>query len=136
MPSVVPSLMFFHIPMAEYSKAIVDILDRDIGELSNDGMPLPNGNYGCNKERPSTFNSTALWDSIKKMKSTKGVFVGHDHSNNTSIKYEGVRLTFGVKTGIYDYNYQQGGTRITIKDGTAKLVVEPIYSSQSQYGKK
>ena len=44
--------------------------------------------------------------------------MGHDHVNDSSIEYEGIRLTYGVKVGTYDYHNQQGATKITIfKDG-------------------
>ena len=44
------------------------------------------------------------------------VFVGHSHQVNTSILYQGIRWTFGLKTGTYDrYNAGElGGTLITI----------------------
>ena len=133
---VVPSLMFFHYPTVQHRVAMINLNDRETGTVSEDGMPLPNGDYGCNRERSVSFDSYDLWDVLKKMNSTKGIFVGHNHVNNASIMHEGVRLTFGTKTGTYDSWYQQGGTRITLKDGSLDLVVEPIYTSQSQYGYK
>lgn len=42
--------------------------------------------------------------------------------------YEGVRLTYGTKTGTYDYHDQQGGTLITIGDDGFK--VEPVYAEK------
>ena len=44
-------------------------------------------------------------------------FVGHSHCVSTSIVYEGIRWTFGLKTGEYDRFLQDetGGTLITIK---------------------
>lgn len=131
---VVPSLLFFHYPMRQHYLAMLNYSNTDQGFVSRDGQLLANGDYGANLESVSYFQSDSLWDAIQSMNSTKGVFVGHNHQCNTSIMYKGVRLTFGNKTGTYDAWYQQGGTRITLKDGTGDLVVEPIYTSKSKIG--
>ncbi|MBR2968302.1 MAG: metallophosphoesterase [Clostridia bacterium] len=133
---VVPSFMFFHHPMRQHYLAMLKYSNTDRGFVSADGKLLNNGDYGANMESVAYFQSNALWERIQELNSTKGVFVGHNHCNNTSIMYEGVRLTFGNKTGTYDSWYQQGGTRITIKDGTGDFTVEPIYSSGSKYGNR
>lgn len=58
---------------------------------------------------------TPLWNEV----GVDGVFIGHCHRNNTSILYHNVRLTFGLKTGAYDYytNGQLGGTVIECNGG-------------------
>ena len=122
--------------MRQHYLAMLKYSNTDRGFVSADGKLLDNGDYGANMESVSYFQSNALWERIQELNSTKGVFVGHNHCNNTSIMYEGVRLTFGNKTGTYDSWYQQGGTRITIKDGTGDFTVEPIYSSGSKYGNR
>lgn len=131
---VVPSLMFFHYPMRQHYLAMLQYGNTDQGFVSRNGQPLENGDYGANLEKVAYFQSDALWEAMQSMNSTKGVFVGHNHQCNTSIAYKGIRLTFGNKTGTYDAWYQQGGTRITLKDGTGELVVEPIYTSKSKIG--
>lgn len=47
-----------------------------------------------------------------------GFFVGHWHKINTSVMYEGIRFTFGLKTGYYDYHDEvaNGGTLIELND--------------------
>ena len=57
-----------------------------------------------------------FWNYIKSQGSTKAIFVGHDHINDSSIEYEGIRLTYGAKVGTYDYHDQQGANKITIND--------------------
>ncbi len=53
---------------------------------------------------------------LKEMGSTKHVFCGHDHKNNYSIVYDGIRLTYGTKTGAGGYwqSDLNGGTIITV----------------------
>ncbi len=133
---VIPSFMFFHHPLRQHYLAMLKYNTTDRGFVSIDGKLLENGDFGANMGAVSYFQSNSLWDKIKELNSTTGVFVGHNHTNNSSIMYEGVRLTFGTKTGTYDSWYQQGGTRITIKDGTNEFIVEPIYTSESKYGNR
>ena len=53
-------------------------------------------------------------------------FFGHCHNNNASILHEGIRWTFGLKTGTYDYHEKEklGGTLITLFDNLQEFSVE------------
>ena len=55
---------------------------------------------------------------IKALGSTRNVICGHDHTNCASIIYEGVRLTFALKTGDRCYWKEglSGGTVIRVDD--------------------
>ncbi len=60
-----------------------------------------------------------LFDTAKELGSTKAMFCGHDHYNNMSLEYEGIRLTYGMSIdylampGIDKDTDQRGGTLIT-----------------------
>ena len=101
----VPSLAFFHIPMAEYETAY------------NEGERLSGG------KMEDVFHGYAddqMFETMVKLGSTKGVFVGHDHMNSYAALYKGIRLSYGYSTdhNIY-FVMQKGGTVINIKnDGT------------------
>ena len=64
------------------------------------------------------FKDEDFWNYLKAEGHTKAIFVGHDHINDSSIEYEGIRLTYGVKLGKYDYHddKMQGANIITIND--------------------
>lgn len=67
---------------------------------------------------------------IFKNNGVDSVFCGHEHQISTSIVYEGIRWTFGLKTGVYDIPEKDnlGGTAITIgKDGGVS--VAHVYNS-------
>ena len=50
-----------------------------------------------------------------KAAGTDGTFFGHQHKNGISVKWEGIRFTYGLKTGFYDENPNQtGGTVIKL----------------------
>lgn len=59
---------------------------------------------------------------------TTGVFLGHNHSINTSMTYGGVRWTYGLKTGIYaDDTVKKGGTLITLDQGADTFELQQIH---------
>ena len=117
----VPSMLFFHIPLPEFADA-QSMLES--GEISDPTA------FGVNHEPVCAppYNS-GLFDKIVELGSTTHVFVGHDHINSLSLTYEGVRLTYGLKTGptCYFEEEMQGATLITIADGTNEVILENIY---------
>ena len=69
--------------------------------------------------------------------STKAVFCGHDHYNNFSIEYKGIRLTYGMSVdylaypGIYKEGSQRGCTVITVEsDGSFDCKPESYYQDK------
>nr|HPJ23000.1 metallophosphoesterase [Clostridia bacterium] len=117
----VPSMLFFHIPLPEFKDALTALENGDIpSELA----------FGDNREDVfSAPVNTGFFDIIKELGSTTHIFSGHDHVNNSSIEYEGIRLTYCLKTGPSSYSDKdkQGATLVTIKDGTNEIIVEHIY---------
>ena len=109
---MVESMLFIHIPLCEYLDAYKAWEASGFDEEM--GFGNKHEDVYCGK-----INS-GMFDLIKEIGSTKYVFAGHDHSNNYSVLYEGVRLTYCTKTG-YRTSYaegQTGGTYITIGDRT------------------
>lgn len=106
----VESLLFMHIPLPEFEDAY------DAWEAS--GFDPAMG-FGVKKENccPGYVNS-GMFGVIKELGSTKYVFSAHDHVNNYSVEYEGVRLTYGTKTGDRCYWDPEinGGTLLSIGD--------------------
>lgn len=121
---VVPSMLFFHIPIPEF---------RDVEAAVAKGDPSATQIFGEN--RSGTYIvpvNTGLFDSVKKLNSTTDIFCGHDHQKSLSALYEGVRLTYGLKAG-YSAHYDLdmvGGTVITIKDGSYKASVQHVYMTE------
>ena len=83
---------FFHIPLQQYRTAY---------ELYAEGGPEATDYFGENAEKMinkvccSDYPS-CLFDRMKELQSTKAVFCGHDHYNNMSLEYQGIRLTYGM----------------------------------------
>ncbi|MEG2541200.1 MAG: metallophosphoesterase [Clostridia bacterium] len=102
------SSLFFHIALPEFQTAY----DEWVA-----GGCDPKLGFGENREKccPAPINS-GFFERIKAVGSTKNIIIGHDHVNNSSVLYQGVRLTYGMKTGdrCYADDDMNGGTVITM----------------------
>ena len=125
---VVPSMIFFHIPLQQYRTAY---------ELYEAGSDEVTYYFGVNGEKMidkiccSDYPSS-LFDRAREL-GCEGMFCGHDHYNNMSLEYQGVRLTYGmsidylVMPGIEKDTEQRGGELITIhSDGSWDLWQIPL----------
>lgn len=80
------SIAFFHIPLFEYIKA---------ARLSLLPFYSFNKSFGNNYEKPSTSDMPDnTFKVFKECGSTKVVVVGHDHKDDSCIKYKGIKLMF------------------------------------------
>ena len=124
--SPVESTVIFHVPIAQYVYAYEEAWDEETQswkegydafglmketpcpEVDEDGNPVDNGFFAA----------------MKEVGTTKNALCGHDHINNYSIVYEGIRLTYSMRLGIsgsYDVD-NMGATLITIDDeGSASV---------------
>ncbi len=102
--SNVESSLFIHIPLPEY---------RDAREaMASDPTAFGEQNeWIC----ASAINN-GMFDVIKDLGSTKNVIAGHDHRNNFSTTYQGIRLSYATKTGTGSYHDENmlGGSLLTI----------------------
>ena len=117
----VPSMLFFHIPLPEFDEAIAQ---WQAGELDAAACFGEINEAVCD----APVNS-GMFDIVKALGSTTHIFVGHDHVNCLSVEFEGIRLTYGLKTGPTSYYDRrlQGATLITIKADTNEVIVEYLY---------
>ena len=109
--------LFTHIPLPEYQYAYEQAYDTEnncwkdeykvYGEIGEeiacdrkDGIPVQRG----------------LFDILRNSGTVKYVFCSHDHLNNLSIMYEGIRLSYTTKIGQSSGNsfMLDGGTEIII----------------------
>lgn len=113
---VVPSLAFFHIPMREYETAYKEA--RANGAVL-DGSKL--------EQVYCSNHDDEMFETMKRLSSTKGCFAGHDHMNNYTVDYQGIRLAYGYSC---DHNIylvpQKGGTLIYI-NGDGSFTQQGLY---------
>lgn len=105
---VVPSLAFFHVPMKEYMTAYDEAKGTD-NRLWGFCFPKEDGTPAVDDQ---------MFEKMVELGSTKGCFAGHDHMNNFSVNYQGIRLTYGLSC---DHNIYlvplRGGVLINVKNG-------------------
>ena len=131
----VNSMVFFHIPLQEYKTATELYLDGSdevkyyFGENPGDHGGITN-ELVCCSDYPSK-----LFDTAVELGSTTAMFCGHDHYNNASIEYKGIRLTYGMSIdylampGISKETKQRGAELITIhSDSSWDLEQIPLES--------
>lgn len=126
---VVPSLAFFHIPMQEFTTGY-DEARKNKAVLSGRRM----------EDECPGVNPDDMFETMVELGSTKGVFVGHDHMNNYSVEYQGIRLTYANSC---DHNIylvpKKGGCLIEVyADGsfTTQSIYRSIGSSEFTFEEK
>ncbi len=82
----VPALAFFHIPLYEFNTAYQLYLKGEIPGNGENGEEVKTG-----------YKNNNQFQKFKNM-GVKGIFVGHDHVNNSNLFYEEVVLSYGVKS--------------------------------------
>lgn len=73
--------------------------------------------FRFHKEDGTPAVDDQMFEKMVELGSTKGCFAGHDHMNNFSINYQGIRLTYGLSC---DHNIYlvplRGGVLINVKN--------------------
>lgn len=136
----VKSTIIQHIPLTAYAFAfaeafITDYSAYEYNKIHNvaagylvrdtyDGSCWKDGykdSFGvCHEVICSAPLDDGIFEKLIKYGSLDSMIVGHDHKNNFSINYKGVRLSYGVKTGWGSYYESQsiGGTVLTVSGNT------------------
>lgn len=114
------SMMFFHVPFPEFLDAY------EAWEAS--GFDPSMGSGSKNEGVCSAPYNPGMFEKIKEKQATTHVFAGHDHVNDFDIEYQGITLTYGVKSSRQFYFDQSmiGGTVIQI-DGDRNVTIERKY---------
>ena len=126
--TVVPSMMFYHIPLPEVDDAYekgtkyADITSNIPAKTDNFQQKRENT---CPPEHDYNFFKT-----IHDLGSTKQMFFGHDHINDFAHEYEGILFSYGVKSTdrVYFADDMLGGQTITIKSDHSVSIKQYFHS--------
>ncbi len=99
----IPSVMFTHLPMAEYQKA------WSLYESGDNSVKYLYGKVNETISKPAV--SSTLFDKLRRLGSTKAVICGHNHLNNFSVIYKGINLTCGKSMDYILYGRNVSGHR-------------------------
>ncbi len=116
----VESTVFIHIPLPEYEAAWSEAYNEDEGSFNPDYAV---DSFGGKREAVScSVQNNGFFSVCKELGSTKNVVAGHDHVNNFSVVYQGIRLSYALKTGYgayYDEDMAGASTVTVNKAGNA-----------------
>jgi hypothetical protein len=129
------SLVFLHIPCDEYLEAFEEF--RDNGYQDTEDVKYIDGIIGeTGKLSYGPIHDDQLFETALELGSTQGFFCGHDHYNNISLEYKGIRLTYNLAVdylayiGIENKGSQRGCSVITVSpDGTFDVERVNYYKS-------
>ncbi len=120
------TLLVTHIPIYAYRHAFAAAARSDIDYLKASDEAYASGevwkkdyqdSFGVRREYISSYEAEdGMLEAIQSLGSTKHVLAGHDHVNSFSISYQGIRFTYGLKTGAGCYWNKElnGGTVLTV----------------------
>lgn len=130
----VKSLAFFHIPLVEMDDAWKEFNENDFkdtddfkyieGIIGEEGRPVCCG-----------YGEDDLFEKMLELGSTRAMFNGHDHVNNTTFEYKGIVFSYGYSidyfaySGIDELGSQRGCTMITCKPDTSFSIEKFNYYS-------
>lgn len=130
------SLAFMHIALEEYGIAWNEL--RANSYEDTDDVKYYGGWYHEDDEKSYCgVEPENLFETMLELGSTKGIFCGHDHFNNATIEYKGIRLTYGMSIDyiIYDdadkLGSQRGCTVINLtQNGDLSISLENYYQDK------
>ena len=120
-------LLFYHIPVSDIPRLVQKAYPGAASAVPF--SPDRAGDFGTAKEPITGAAAGRFWNSAQSIGCT-GMFVGHQHEVATSIVCDGIRVTYGLKTGTYDYHDEEllGSTKITLSENGGTFAVEYLYS--------
>lgn len=126
--TIVPSLMFFHIPFEEFDEAF-----EAYKSGSSEAIKVDAEKWESNEGVACPKHETQMFEKIVELGSTKGCFVGHDHTNSWAIKYKGVVLSYGITSTdrIYSKSTLIGGQVISM-DSSNNITLERYFHTYDE----
>lgn len=130
----VKSLAFFHIPLVEMLDGWNEFAENGYKDTENtkyiDGIMGEGG-----KVVYCGLGEDDMFEKMLELGSTKAMFNGHDHLNNTTFNYKGIQFSYGYSIDYFAYSgidklgSQRGCTMITCKPDTTFTIDKYNYYS-------
>ena len=130
----VKTLAFFHIPLVEMADGWFEFTENNFKDTEN--FKYVEGIIGEGGKRVYCgLGEDDLFEKMLELGSTKAMFNGHDHLNNTTFEYKGIQFSYGYSIDYFAYSgidklgSQRGCTIITCKPDTAFTIDKYNYYS-------
>ena len=122
--------LFFHVPLPEYQYAYDEAKTDKGWKEEYKAYGEKHENVCCERDAEGKPVQRGFFDIIKRAGNIKYVFCGHEHMNDFSILYQGVRLTYTMKLGKgsgFQLGFD-GGTVITIGENGINCINHKVKS--------
>ncbi len=130
----VSSLAFFHIPLVEMLDCWTEFSSN--GYKNTENVKHIEGIMGeGGKAVYCGLGEDELFEKMLELGSTKAMFNGHDHLNNTTFEYKGIQFSYGYSIDYFAYSgidklgSQRGCTMITCKADSSFVIDKYNYYS-------
>jgi 3',5'-cyclic AMP phosphodiesterase CpdA len=129
--TTVQSLIFLHIPIMEARDAVNEYLEEN-----GDGENVKHHFGKIGEEAPYVYCSEIeekMFETILSLGSSKAMFFGHDHLNNTVLEYKGFIFSYGYSIDYFAYDgidqigSQRGCTVINCAPDTSFEIIHENY---------
>lgn len=130
----VKTLAFFHIPLVEMADAWTEFQKNNFKDTDNfkyvEGVICEGG-----RRVYCGLGEDDLFEKMLELGSTKAMFNGHDHVNNTTFEYKGITFSYGYSIDYFAYSgidklgSQRGCTMITCKSDSSFTIDKYNYYS-------
>lgn len=131
----VKSLAFFHIPLVEMADAWFAFEEGGFKDTAD--FTYIEGILGEGGRRVYCgLGEDNMFEKMLELDSTKAMFNGHDHLNNTTFEYKGIQFSYGYSIDYFAYSgidklgSQRGCTIITCKPDTTFTIEKHNYYSE------
>ena len=131
---VVKSMAFFHIPLVEMDDAWNEF--KNNGYKNTDNFKYTDGLIGeLGRQVCCGYGEDDMFEKMLELGSTKAMFNGHDHVNNTTFEYKGIIFSYGYSIDYFAYSgidklgSQRGCTMITCKPDSSFIIDKYNYYS-------
>ncbi|MFA6830339.1 MAG: metallophosphoesterase [Bacilli bacterium] len=116
---IVSSLAFFHLPLYEFKVAYQEYKEG-----------LIEGNGVNNEKCTVSYTSSDAFERFKNV-GIEGMFIGHNHTNYSTLDYQNVLLSYGVKSTSEIYHKKIGYSVITLNSDHLKLTdIEKVFINE------
>ncbi len=127
---------FFHIPLVEMADGWNEFVENGFKDTKD--FKYIEGIIGEGGRRVYCgFGEDELFEKMLELGSTKAMYNGHDHINNTTFEYKGIQFSYGYSIDYFAYSgidkqgSQRGCTMITCKpDGEFSIDKYNYYSDR------
>lgn len=132
----VKSSLCFHLPTDDVRIVNEKYSSKRIPFTINENVKGDEGDFGSMEEEfaatiPSPVIAGKTFINLLKEFHVDSVFMGHYHKISTSVMYEGIRWTFGLKSSAYESYIEErlGGTQITFNKD--ELTTKHVYYDET-----